>query len=308
MDTSTSMGRLTLNVLLSFAQFERELTGERLAEWFAGARARGLWTQQRPYGYRKRDGNYLEPDPAEAETVRWIFRRYATLKSAERVADELYARGIRNTRGRPWSGNMVRHAIRHPVYLGQLVHRRQPVPGFHEAIVSERLWRRANAVLEEACGRRTGGPDAKPMALLKDILFDRTGQKMVHTFMISKGKLYRYYIAQQEGRAGYGSASDPYMRFRAHDLERSVLEIVDRMTGTTTAPLAQAGRKERVRRYLARIDVSPADMVLTFSTGATVRAEPLGRLGPKGTKHRPSAASLRTQREQGGPDGTDRRA
>jgi DNA invertase Pin-like site-specific DNA recombinase len=198
-DTGTAMGRLTLNVLLSFAQFERELTGERLRDWFAGARERGLWTQKRPYGYTKEAGtNVLTPDPTEAKTIVWIFRRYITLKSAERVADELFRRGVTNTKGRPWTGCMVRHTISHPIYLGKMVHRRQAMPGRHEAIVPERLWRRANEILD---GSRKGKPGKgdMPIALLHGLLYDRAGQKIIHTWVRSKGRLYRYYIAQQEG-------------------------------------------------------------------------------------------------------------
>lgn len=288
-DTSTSMGRLMLNVLLSFAQFERELTGERLRDWFAGARARGLWTQQRPFGYRKRDGNHLEPEPAEAETVRWIFRRYVALKSAERVADELYTRGVRNTRGRPWSGTMIRHMIAHPIYRGQLVHRREQVPGMHEPIVSDRLWQRANSVLDEARKHRMRGAGQKPIGILRGLLHDRNGDRLVHTFVTSRGKLYRYYIAQQEQRHGYGDGSDPYMRFRADELEASVIDVVARMTGTTFEPLVdQRSRMERIRRHVARIDLSPTEMRLTFTAGAVVSAEAGGRLGQRTRRARPT--------------------
>lgn len=282
-DTGTAMGRLTLNVLLSFAQFERELTGERLRDWFAGARQRGLWTQQRPFGYAKEPGtNRLVPDAAEAAVVRWIFARYIKIKSAERVADELYARGISNTRGRPWTGNMVRHAIAHPVYRGQMVHRRQALPGSHEPIVSATAWRAANAVLADARNHRRGGSRAQPFAMLKGLLFDRTGAPITHTFMRAKGHLYRYYIAQQERRHGYGAGSDPYMRFRAAELERAVVDVVQRMTGQDLSALpSQIEARQRLRCHVSRIDIGPEQMTIHFRAGGTVIAEAAGRLGDR---------------------------
>lgn len=299
-DTGTAMGRLTLNVLFSFAQFERELTSERLRDWFAGARAKGLWTQQRPFGYVK-DGssNRLLTEPAEAKVLRWIFRRYIAVKSAERVADELYDKGIRNTRGRPWTGNMVRHAIAHPVYLGKMVHRRKAIPGTHEPIVSTSLWRRANAVLADARNHRMGGVGNKPLAVLAGLLYDRTGQRITHTFTWAKGKLYRYYIAQQERRAGYGDGSDPYMRFRASALEAAVMAAVERMTGIAIAACPGAPtRREKLRINVERIDVEPTEVTLHFRTGATMLVPIDGcHLGKKITLNRPQ----RRRKRHNGP-------
>ncbi len=281
-DTSSSMGRLTLNVLLSFAQFERELTGERLRDWFAGARAKGLWTQQRPYGYAKDgDSNRLVVKSDEAPIVRWIFRRYAKIRSAERVADELFVNGIRNTRGRPWTGNMIRHTISHPIYLGKMVHKRQALPGSHEPIVSANLWKRANAILDEA---RTGKPgkSEKPPALLCGLLYDRTGQKIPHTWVRSRGKIYRYYIAQQERRHGYGTDTDPYMRFRAETLEQSIIDAVERMTGARIATLpSRSEQRERIRGHIKLVSLTPESMKIVFRAGGEIEAAAGGRMGPR---------------------------
>lgn len=281
-DTGTAMGRLTLNVLLSFAQFERDLTGERLRDWFAGARDRGLWTQQRPFGYTKPEGtHYLVPHPDEVATVRWIFRRYIAIKSAERVADELFRRGVVNTRGRPWTGNMIRHTIAHPIYLGKLVHRREAMPGMHEPIVSQTLWRRANTILS---AKRTGKPgkNNKPPALLAGLIYDRLGQRLTHTWVRSKGHAYRYYIAQQERRHGYGESSNPYMRFQAGPLELSVIRAVERMTGMSIANIpSRSEQRERIRGHVSRIDLSPDTMSISFFAGAEIVTETDGRMSPR---------------------------
>lgn len=288
-DTGSAMGRLTLNVLLSFAQFERELTGERLRDWFAGARARGLWTQQRPYGYTKVPGtNQLVPDEVEAPIVRWIFRRYLKLKSAERVADELFIRGATNTRGRRWTGHMVLHAIQHPIYLGHMVHRRQALPGTHAPIVSPNLWKRANALLADARLHRMGGPNPTPIPLLRGLLFDRTGRPIAHTFLRSKGRLYRYYIAQHEAKRGYGENSNPYMRFRASELEGCVVAAVERLSGYTLHNVrSQYELRAKLRQYIERIDVTPDEMHISFFLTGPVKVVPAGRLGPKRTVRQP---------------------
>lgn len=281
LDTATSMGRLTLNVLLSFAQFERELTGERLKDWFAGARARGHWVPNRPYGYAKVDGNNLAPHPTEAEVVRRIFRRYCRLGSCRLVADELYADGISNKEGRSWSANMVLHTIKHRVYRGEIVHRGLPLPGTHEPIVSEALWQRAHKAYLTSRWRHRALVEPPVPAMLKGLVFDRTGRRMHHTFMHAKGRLYRYYIAGGE-RIRYGAGSDAYMRFRAAELEQSVLDIVDRMTGDTWRDGRPVHiRIEHIRRHVDRVDIDAAQMRVRFRTGAEITAEAGGRLGPR---------------------------
>ncbi|WP_414651714.1 recombinase family protein [Haematobacter sp. UBA3484] len=282
-DTRTAMGRLTLNVLLSFAQFERELTSERLRDSFAGARGRGLWTQQRPYGYRKEPGSKrLVPDEAEAEVVRWMFRRYLKLRSANKVAAEAFDRGLTNTRGRPWSGNMVRHVVKHPVYIGHLVHRGRSIPGTHAPIVSAALWRRAAVMIEAARIDRESSGAKCPIPLLKGLLVDRTGAQIIHTFVNAKGKLYRYYIAQQERRHGYGEGSDPYMRFRADEMEQGVISVVSRMTGRDLGIIkTRSELQERIRRHVRMIKVAPDQMIIEFWAGGEVVTQPCGQMGAR---------------------------
>ncbi len=289
LDTATAMGRLTLNVLLSFGQFERELTSERLTDWFAGARERGLWVPQRPFGYAKLPGsNQLVPHETEAPQVRWMFQRYITIRSAERVADEMYLRGVRGAKGQPFTGGMVRRLIRHPIYLGKIVHRKQAMPGIHTPLVSAALWKKANEVLTDASLRRRSGRSRISPGLLKGLLYDRTGGILVYTFLWSKGHAYRYYIAQQESRRGYGKGSDPYMRFRAGDLEGAVLEVVHRMTGYDLSDLTKRETQERLRKYVERVDIDLEGMSVVFRAGGVVRAEAKGRLQPGAPRPRPT--------------------
>lgn len=298
-DTGTAMGRLTLNVLLTFAQFERELTSERLRDWFAGASRKGLWTRQRPFGYAKGDGNTLIPHPSEAKIVQRIFRRYCKLGSCRLVADELFAEGITNTFGRPFSAPMVLHTIKHRIYRGEMIYRSKFMPGTHEPIVSEALWRRAQKTYLDSKWHRRALVEQPVPVLLKGIIFDRAGMRMHHTFMHAKGRLYRYYVAGAERRR-YGASSDAYMRFRADDLEECVMAIVDRMTGTQwTGYRATQFKTEIIRRTVERIEIDDREMRVIFRSGAVVIETPKGRLAPRQQKNHPRMIKAKGAHEPG---------
>jgi DNA invertase Pin-like site-specific DNA recombinase len=149
-NTTTSMGRLTLNMLLSFAQFEREVTGERIRDKIAASKAKGMWMGGRPpLGYEVCDRK-LEIVEEEAETVRHIFRRYAELGSVFDLRDDLVATGITAKRHVSVSGNTtggglldrgaLYHLLQNHLYRGEISHKRQIYPGQHEAIVDEEFW------------------------------------------------------------------------------------------------------------------------------------------------------------------------
>lgn len=146
--TTTSMGRLTLNILLSFAQFERELTGERSRDWKAGARARGLWTSgPPPFGYLLRDLR-LEPDAERADVVRWLFKRFVKTGEYRGLAREMNERGYRNRLGGLFDGRHIKRIVTSRTYRGELPHAGGFLPGLHRPIVSEQLWRRARDVAD----------------------------------------------------------------------------------------------------------------------------------------------------------------
>lgn len=141
--TTSSMGRLTLNVLLSFAQFEREMIGERARDWKAGARDRGLWTSgPPPFGYRVRDLR-LEPDPERANVVREVYRAFNRGSTFADIRRMLNDRGHRNRLGNEIDGRMVKAMLSSPVYRGHLTYRGQAIPGTHCAIVSVGQWNAA---------------------------------------------------------------------------------------------------------------------------------------------------------------------
>ena len=164
-NTTTSMGRLTLNVLLSFAQFEREVAGERIRDKIAASKQRGMWMGGNPpLGYDVRDRK-LVVNEAEAETVRHIFRRYVALRSVRLLAEDLATGGITSKRwlstsGRQWGGQQLARGalylmLQNRIYLGEIVHKDRHYPGQHQAILDQALWDQAQAHLARQCWRPT---------------------------------------------------------------------------------------------------------------------------------------------------------
>ena len=152
--TTTSMGRLTLNVLLSFAQFERELASERIRDKFLASRKRGLWMGgHAPLGYEVRDRKLVVND-AEASLVRHTFKRFLQVGSATKLVQELNAAGQRTKRGKPFDKGVVYRLLSNPTYVGEVEHKGVAYPGKHEAIIERDSWDKVRAILAENCRRR----------------------------------------------------------------------------------------------------------------------------------------------------------
>lgn len=147
--TASSLGRMTLNILLTFAQFERELTSDRARDWKAGARARGLWTSgPPPFGYQLNRFR-LEVHAERAKVFRQIYRLFIKYRSFEEVARRLNAAGVVNRKGLPFEGRLIKATVSRRIYLGELPHDGSYLPGNHPPIVSDRQWKRAQAVLKD---------------------------------------------------------------------------------------------------------------------------------------------------------------
>jgi hypothetical protein len=200
------MGRLTLNVLLSFAQFEREVTGERIRDKIAASKKKGMWMGGvPPLGYQCRD-HKLIVIPSEAETVQHIFRRYAALGSVRLLQQALDAAGIRSktwisTAGRRWGGKpLARGALylmlRNRIYRGEIVHKDQHYPGEHEPIIDEPLWEEVQAKLAANAVERATGERVLSPSLLAGLLYDGQGHRMTPSHAVKKGMRYRYYVSQ----------------------------------------------------------------------------------------------------------------
>ncbi len=195
-NTTTSMGRLTLNVLLSFAQFEREVTGERIRDKIAASKKKGMWMGGvPPLGYQCRD-HKLIVIPSEAETVQHIFRRYASLGSVRLLQQDLHASGVRSkswisAAGRRWGGKpLARGALylmlRNRIYRGEIVHKDQYYPGEHEPIIDEPLWEEVQAKLAANAVERTTGERTLSPSLLAGLLYDGQGHRMTPSHAVSR--------------------------------------------------------------------------------------------------------------------------
>jgi site-specific DNA recombinase len=290
-NTTSSMGRLTLNVLLSFAQFEREVTGERIRDKIAASKKKGMWMGGLPpLGYdRPTDPltRALVVAPEEAETVRSIFQRYLQLRSVHRLADALEADGIASKAyvtskgeargGVPFSRGALFHLLRNRVYLGEIVHKDASYPGAHDAIVDPDIFQRVQASLDAnvaAPKHASAGVGASP---LKGRLFDADGLPMSPTFSRgASGKRYRYYVSSslQTGAAEPTDVQAP-RRIAAIAMERLLAERLARWTPGAGDLAAAVGSG-----LLLRVDTLPNSLSLTLDPNRLPRwaADPEGWL------------------------------
>ncbi len=260
-NTTTSMGRLTLNILLSFAQFEREVIGERVRDKIAASRARGIWMGGPvPLGYRVENRKLLVDEP-NAITVRRVFEGFVETRSATRLIPILQAEGHVTKTGRPFDKGSIAKLIANPVYVGQALHKGQSYPGEHEAIVSQDLWNRVQAILKEGPRSRGGSARAQTPALLRGLLFGADGRAMTPTHTRKRGRLYRYYASQSVLKGGSNDA--PFRRLPAGEIEglvmqqvRALLRLPEIVVGTWRAAQAEAPdvTEAEVRDALNRLD------------------------------------------------------
>ena len=243
-NTTTSMGRLTLNILLSFAQFEREVTGERIRDKIAASKKKGMWMGGLPsLGYDVKDRR-LVINEAEAKTVRHIFQRYTELKSVRLLKADLDARGIvskpRNASDgtrygeKPLARGALYLMLQNRIYRGEIVHKDKSYPGEHEAIINEALWSEVQAILTENRTDRMIGTAEKQVSLLSGILFDARGERMTPTHATKNNTRYRYYVSRS---LLAGKVKHSGQRIPAASLEALVIGRIHNWLGDQTAML-----------------------------------------------------------------------
>jgi DNA invertase Pin-like site-specific DNA recombinase len=205
-NTTTSMGRLTLNILLSFAQFEREVTGERIRDKIAASKKKGMWMGGNvPLGYDVQDRKLII-NRAEAESVRDIYRGYLELSCVRRLKEDLDRRGVRSktrmrpdgTRhgGLPFSRGALYALLANPIYVGEIRHKGARHVGQHEAIIDRDVWEAVQAhLVGNAPDRRelVGKSDPSPLA---GRLFDEAGERLTPSHAVKRGRRYRYYVSR----------------------------------------------------------------------------------------------------------------
>jgi DNA invertase Pin-like site-specific DNA recombinase len=264
-NTTSSMGRLTLNVLLSFAQFEREVTGERIRDKIAASKKKGMWMGGNvPLGYDANERT-LVINPAEAETVRRIFALYRELGCVRRVKEEADRLGLhtkRTTRaggaergGKPFTRGHIYTVLSNPIYTGQIAHKDQLYPGQHPALIDAESW---TAVRDQVAGNASDHrrkAKATQPSLLAGLLVDARGERLTPSHAVKKGRRYRYYVSAAL-IAGAGTDRAQGWRLAAREIEEAVIRI---LADALTSPAGLVERfgaagmpSDQIRKLLSR--------------------------------------------------------
>jgi DNA invertase Pin-like site-specific DNA recombinase len=254
-NTTSSMGRLTLNVLLSFAQFEREVIAERVRDKIAQSKAKGMWMGGSvPIGYDVIDKK-LVPNAEEAKTVQHIYRRYLALPSVKALMEELKAEGIVNKRravdrgGQPFVRGPLYHVLSNPIYIGKVAHRGQLHDGQHDAIISQDLWDAVQAKRQAGIGTKRERGNGQHGSLLTGMIRDHADRPMSPSHAVKQQRRYRYYVSSMVG-ADDAAAKVPALRLPAPDLEQAVLDAITGLLADrcTIMALPQADARVLVHR------------------------------------------------------------
>jgi site-specific DNA recombinase len=241
-NTTTSMGRLTLNILLSFAQFEREVIAERVRDKIRASRQKGMWMGGSvPLGYVVKDRKLVVHEP-EAAVVRSMFERFLHIGSATVLAKELRAEGVLTTKGRPIDKGYLYKCLSNRTYLGLAIHKGTAYPGEQVPIIDQNLWDKVHAILAENASTRSARTRAQTPALLKGLIFGPTGAAMSPTHTRKGNRLYRYYVSQDVLQ--HGPDGCPVGRVPAAEIEAAV---IDQLRGVFRQPEIVVGRWRAAR-------------------------------------------------------------
>ena len=307
-NTTTSMGRLTLNVLLSFAQFEREVTGERIRDKIAASKKKGMWMGGNvPLGYDAKDRS-LFVNETEAAIVQSIFQLYLGHCNVRRVVVEVDRRGLLTKTGRPFSQGHLYQLLQNPIYVGEIRHRDRRYPGLHRAIIDRETWDAVQARLAANRVDRRNGKQAREPSLLAGRLFDDHGQPFTPSHAVKAGRRYRYYIERIAITGKPAGRRPRRRRIAAAEIEGLVVGAVRRLSRspsdliaamdlpelpiTETKAMTRAGRDLArqlgddpgrrhllIRALVTRVTVSDAAVRIDLDRGALDEALEIGTVG-----------------------------
>ncbi|MHA6862068.1 recombinase family protein [Ralstonia pseudosolanacearum] len=264
-NSATSMGRLMLNVLLSFAQFEREVTGERIRDKIAASKAKGMWMGGRvPLGYDLQD-RLLVMNDREASLVRRIFDDFVTMRSATLMVRTYAAEGLVTKDSNAFTKQTLGKMLHNRIYLGEIVHKGKSFPGQHEAIVTQTQWDAAHALIASDVRERTRATmdrEREPI-LLRGLLYASDGERLVPTYTLKKGKKYRYYAPVRQRRLGAWAS-------RHGSLPAGPIEelVIEQIVGALSAPHVVQAVWDHVRA--TQPNLSEPEVVLPMRRLATV--------------------------------------
>jgi DNA invertase Pin-like site-specific DNA recombinase len=296
-NTTTSMGRLTLNMLLSFAQFEREVTAERIRDKLAASKAKGMWMGGvPPLGYRA-DGRSLAIVEEHAAVIREIYQRYRRLGNVRQLAEQFAAEGIHVPRrtagtgrkfgGKPFTRGQLYAILKSPIYVGDIPHHDKVNPGNHPPLIAREAWEAVQQqIAGHVLGHRSGR--APTESLLAGKIFDDAGQPLLASHTTKGTQRYRYYVS----KALHHAASDAGMRLPAREIEQVVghaladlfddpLRLAERaeldlQPATLKPMIAQACQQAQqlrragadIARLLDRVEIHEASLDLIVSSAA----------------------------------------
>jgi site-specific DNA recombinase len=271
-NTTTSMGRLTLNVLLSFAQFEREVIGERIRDKVAASKRKGIWMGGSvPMGYDIRERKLLV-NYDEARIVRHIFERYLELGSVRHLKEDLEERGIvsgtkvskkgKVRGGKPFSRGAIYHLLSNPIYLGEIRHKHDRHAGQHEPLISRKLWERVQQQLRNRAARHGEGRKTEAVqSPLAGKLFDESGEPLYVQGAAKGERRYRYYVSKSLVKCESQEAEHGW-RLAAPEIERTI------------SIAAQAMLADRAAIALEESGVEPNRLVPALKSAATWISRP----------------------------------
>jgi DNA invertase Pin-like site-specific DNA recombinase len=266
-NTTSSMGRLTLNVLLSFAQFEREVTGERIRDKIAASKRKGMWMGGNvPLGYRVEERR-LRVVEAEAEKVRRLFALYVEHGCLRGVQAAVQPAGLTTRSGKPFSDGHLYQLLQNPIYLGEIRHRGARYPGLHAAIVDRAVWDAAQARLAGNRIRRLDRVGAREPSLLAGRLFGPQGQPFTPSHAVKQGKRYRYYI-ERAPDADAASGRRCVQRLAAADIETLVRDGIVGLLRSTAATITVVGLEALSTEAGRGIKDAAAQLTAAITTGA----------------------------------------
>lgn len=224
-NTTTSMGRLTLNILLSFAQFEREVTGERIRDKIAASKKKGMWMGGcTPLGYQKQDKK-LVIEEIGAEKVKLIFDKYLEYKSVLKLKEYLDTNQIKTRTDKDFSKGQLYHLLANKVYIGKITHKDNVYKGEHDAIIDTDIFDKVQNVLLENRVDKTCGVKSSSNSLLAGLIFDDKDNKMTPSHSNTRKRRYRYYVSRavkKYNKMEAGSVS----KIPAGEIENFVVENI----------------------------------------------------------------------------------
>lgn len=283
-NTTTSMGRLTLNILLSFAQFEREVTGERIRDKFEATRQKGLWINgTAPYGYTKDENNILVPDAPFDRNIQEMFDKYLELGSVEKLRNYLAENKIYSRSEKEFSRGNIYKILSNKVYIGKLQHKDKVYEGKHNALIDDEVFNKVQELLQENASVQRHTLYAKEGSLLMGLLYDDAGNRMSPSHSNKKGIRYRYYITKAENFKG-GMTFGKITKLAAGEIEGFVQKSLNELIRNkkTIQPYFEGETIETqnkifnhiekfipdkifIRNSITRIDLAPETVTINYN-------------------------------------------